>query len=115
MEDPCLLAGARQVELNPVRARLVVHRGDWSWSSARAYLSGRDDCLVKVAPLLAMIGDWNAFLDSAVPEEGLKELRHSSRPGRPLGNESFVERLEAMVGRVLTPQKRSPKPGQEGD
>src|SRR3989304_2607056 len=72
MDEPYLLAAARYVELNPVRAGLVVNPADWPWSSARAHLSGRDDCLVKVAPLLAMIGDWNAFLNSAMPEEELK-------------------------------------------
>jgi putative transposase len=56
-----------------------------------------------------MIGDWNAFLDSGVPEEELKDLRRHSRTGRPLGNSSFLERLEAMAGRVLKRQKRGPK------
>jgi putative transposase len=109
MDEPCLLAAARYVELNPVRARLVAIPGEWPWSSARAHLSGRDDCLVKAAPLLAMIDDGNAFLNSAIPEEKLKDLRRHSRTGRPFGNESFLERLEAMVGRVLKPQKRGPK------
>jgi hypothetical protein len=35
--------------------------------------------------------------------------RHG-RAGRRLGNGCFVERLEAMVGRILRPQKRGPKP-----
>jgi putative transposase len=61
--------------------------------------------LAKVAPLLAMVGDWNAFLNSAMREEELRELREHGRTGRPLGSATFLERLEAMVGRVLTPQK----------
>lgn len=109
MDEPYLLAAARYVELNPVRAGLVRSAADWPWSSARAHLSGRDDCLVKAAALLAMIGDWSGFLNRAVPEEELKDLRRHSRTGRPLGSESFLERLEAMVGRVLKPQKRGPK------
>ncbi|MEI8374531.1 MAG: hypothetical protein WCJ35_17030 [Planctomycetota bacterium] len=39
-----------------------------NWSSARAHLSGRNDPLAEVAPLLAMIDDWNVFLKSAMPE-----------------------------------------------
>jgi putative transposase len=31
------------------------------------------------------------------------------RTGRPLGDEAFVERLEASTGRTLKPQKRGPK------
>ena len=105
MDEPYLLAAARYVELNPVRARLVESATKWRWSSARAHLSGRDDCLVKVAPLLAMVSDWEGLLDSALPEDQLKEFRRHGRTGRPLGNESFIQRLEALVGRVLKPQK----------
>lgn len=105
MDEPYLLAAARYVELNPVRAKLTARADEWPWSSASAHLSGRDDRLVKVAPLLAMVGDWSAFLDSVIREEELRDLREHGRTGRPLGNATFLERLEAMVGRVLTPQK----------
>ena len=76
-----------------MRARMVEAPADWRWSSARAHLLGRDDCLVKVGPLLAMVGDWNALLNSALREEDLNELRGHVRTGRPLGDESFLERL----------------------
>ena len=105
MDEAYLLAAARYVELNPVRARLVANPWEWRWSSARAHLSGCDDKLVKVAPLLAMVPDWRAFLATALPEEDLRDLRTHSRTGRPLGSASFLERLEAMAGRVLRPQK----------
>ena len=110
MDEPYLLAAARYVELNPVRAQLVAAAGDWPWSSARAHLSGRDDQLVKVAPLLAMVADWSAFLQSAVPEAELRQIRRHGRTGRPLGDETFLGCLEGLVGRILKPQKRGPKP-----
>ena len=109
MDEPHLLAAARYVEHNPVRAKLAPHAAAWPWSSARAHLSGRDDCLVKVAPRLAMIGDWSAFLESAVPEAELDDLRRHGRTGRPLGDETFLERLEEKLGRALKPKKRGPK------
>ena len=61
--------------------------------------------MVKVAPLLAMVGDWEGLLASAVAEEELKDLRGHGRTGRPLGNEAFLERLECLLGRKLKPQK----------
>lgn len=109
MDEAYLLAAARYVELNPVRAGLVTSAANWPWSSARAHLAGRDDCLVHVAPLLAMIGNWKAFLQSDVSEEELRAIRRHGRIGRPLGDETFVGRLEELVGRVLKPQKRGPK------
>jgi hypothetical protein len=50
------VAAARYVALNPVRARLVAHAQDWPWSSARVHLAGRDDGLVRVAPLIERVG-----------------------------------------------------------
>ena len=109
MDEPYLLAAARYVELNPVRAELAVSAAEWPWSSAKAHLSGRDDRLVKVAPLLAMIGDWRGFLNSAIREEELRDLREHGRTGRPLGNAMFLDHLEAIVGRILnTAERRSP-------
>jgi putative transposase len=105
MDEPYLIAAARYVELNPVRARLAVRPEDWPWSSARAHLTGQDDCLVMVDPLLSMIGDWRGLLNSALPEGELEEMRRHSRTGRPLGAEAFLDNLEGLIGRVLKVQK----------
>ena len=110
MDEPYLLAAARYVESNPVRAKLVADAADWPWSSAKAHLSARDDRLVQVAPMLDMVNDWRAFLDSSMPEEELRNLRNHARTGRPLGNATFVDRLEKLVGRVLSPGKPGRKP-----
>ena len=102
MDEPYLLAAARYVELNPVRAGLAADAADWPWSSARAHLAGRDDPLVQVAPLRAMIADWRGLLDSALDEA---QLRDHVRTGHPLGDATFVDRLEQIVGRILRPKK----------
>jgi putative transposase len=114
MDEPYLLAAARYVELNPLRARLVESPVDWPWSSTRAHLVGRDDKLVKASPLLAMIGDWSVFLRSAMPEDELETIRRHGRTGRPLGDEAFLDRLEAVAGRVLKPQKAG-RPKKQGN
>jgi putative transposase len=110
MDEPYLLAAARYVELNPVRAKLVSHARQWPWSSAKAHLKGCDDRLVQVEPLLAMVGDWKAFLRSAIREEELRDLQEHGRTGRPLGSVSFLDRLERLVGRELKRQKPGPNP-----
>jgi len=105
MDEPYLLAAARYAELDPVRAGLVLDAADWPWSSARAHLSGHDDALVRVAPLLRMVPDWRALLNGAIPEEELRELREHAHTGYPLGKATFVKRLERIVGRRLRPGK----------
>jgi putative transposase len=66
MDEQHLLAAARYVELNPVRARLVATPQDYRWSSSRAHLSGRDDELVTVAPLIRIAGDLDKNLDTHI-------------------------------------------------
>ena len=60
--------------------------------------------------MLAMVDDRRAFLDSAMTDEQLRDVRHHTRTGRPLGNTPFIEGLEKLLGRVLRPQKRGRKP-----
>ena len=52
MDENYLLAAARYVERNPVRAGDVEKPWEYSWSSTSAQLAGRDDLLVKGSPLL---------------------------------------------------------------
>ena len=96
---------SRYVEFSPVRAGLVPDPADWPWSSARSQLSGRDDRLVRVAPMLAMIADWRGLLNSAIREEDLRDLREHAHTGCPPGNATFVDRLERAVSRILRPRK----------
>ena len=108
MDENYLLAAARYVEMNPVRANLATDAAAWPWSSAQAHLAGKDDGLVNVSPLLEIVGDWKTFLADA-NEEQLNDIRKHERSGRPLGSEGFVESLEADLNRTLKPEKPGPK------
>lgn len=108
MDNRHLLACARYVELNPVRARLVARPEDWRWSSAAAHLSGRTDGLVSLTPLADQVPDWNEFLAAGLSEEEHLALRAAERTGRPLGSEGFVRRLEADLERPLARRKPGP-------
>lgn len=109
MDESYLLAAARYVEMNPVRAHLVADAVSWPWSSARAHLAGKDDDLVKVAPLLEIAGDWKLFLAGAEAEEQTNDIRKHERTGRPLGSEGFIEKLESALERTLKRGKPGPK------
>jgi putative transposase len=109
MDDSYLFAAVRYVEMNPVAAGIVSQPGDYPWSSAAAHLSGRDDQLTRVAPLMSMVDSWRDFL-TLPSEDEMTVLRKHERSGRPLGRESFVERLDENLARLLSPQKRGPKP-----
>ncbi|NQT50537.1 transposase, partial [bacterium] len=109
MDEAHLHLATRYIEWNPVRARVCRAPWRYRWSSAAAHVVGRDDGLVKVAPLLKAFGDWREFLRSGLTDEEMETLRRHERSGRPLGSERFVARIEKRVGRVLHPGKRGPK------
>jgi putative transposase len=110
MDEPHLLACARYVELNPVRAGLVSQARDWRWSSAAAHLDGRDDGSVKVRPLLALAPDWAGLLGAGLADAEREAIRAGERTGRPLGSLRFTARLEKRLGRALARAKPGPKP-----
>ena len=110
LDEAHLMAAARYVELNPVRAGLCARAEDWPWSSAAAHLSARDDGLARVAPLLELAPDWRALLDGGLEEAALSAIRTHERTGRPLGSEAFLEGLEARLGRQLKRRPPGPAP-----
>jgi putative transposase len=108
MDENHLLQAVRYVELNPVRAKLCDKAHDWKWSSARAHVSGKDDDLVKVKPLLERVNDWPAYLSGCSDFDG--ELRKHTRTGRPIGEDNFLLQVEALTGRRLRKKKPGPRP-----
>ena len=110
LDEPHLAAAVRYVERNPVRAGLARRPEDWAWSSARAHLDGRDDALVRVAPLLERFPDWRGYLSDDVDAAALKTLRQHGRSGRPLGSERFVAKLETELGRHIGAGRRGRPP-----
>jgi len=110
MDERYLLAAARYIELNPVRARLTAQAGDYRWSSAAAHLAGRDDGLARVRPLLDLVPKWGEFLACPPDADEADAIRSHARTGRPLGDDAFLDRLERFLNRPLRPLKRGPKP-----
>ena len=109
MDEAHTMAGARYIELNPVRARLVSDPGDWPWSSAGGHLTGKPDGLTQIAALGIAPADWAAFLSAGLDDQTLEAIRRGERTGRPLGDAAFIGKLEALTGRALARQKPGPK------
>lgn len=111
MDEGHLMNAIRYVTLNPVRAQLAARAEDWPWSSAQAHLTGEPDGVVALAPVAARIDDFRAFLDESFDEcAAYAALRRSETTGRPVGDNAFLESLEAKTGRPILPRKPGPKP-----
>ncbi len=109
MDERYLLAAARYVELNPVRAGLVKKPEDYRWSSVHAHLTGRAEGVVNAGALLDIVDDWRGFLGESLEQEDLERLRGHENTGRPAGSEKFIEDLESRLARSLKKRKPGPK------
>ena len=108
LDEPHLWKALRYVELNPVRAKMVEAADTWRWSSAAAHCG-----LTNPDPILEMerwqkrwtAGAWSQFLADGESATEMRELRHSTHTGRPLGGEEFMAALEELTLRRLIPRK----------
>ena len=109
MDEVYLHNAVRYVEQNPVTASLCAEAADWQWSSARAHLSATDDALVMVAPMLERIRDYSEYIRQPLSAESSRELELHLRTGRPMGSATFLDAIEASLGRSVRPRKAGRK------
>ena len=115
MDEPHLIAAARYLAVNPVKARRVEAPAQWPHANVRARLAGRNDRLVMVAPLRERVARFADLWEAAKGEDRSAAFDAPGFNGRPLGSAEFVAGLEAKLGHSLSPGKRGPKPkGGEG-
>ena len=110
MDERHALAAAAYIERNPVAAGLVRDAWDWPWSSAAFHVGG---C---ARPRLLTGGDgppggmsqveWARTLRGASVEEVGAALHRASHSSSVLADKSWVERLEATLGRRISPRPR---------
>jgi putative transposase len=115
MDESYLLACARYVELNPVRAGLVRRAADWPWSSARAHLGAGHDGMTDAGALLERWSDWQAVLDEGLAEGLRKAIRDRETSGHPLGSAPFLALLARLTDRPLAAGRRGPRPKPNSD
>lgn len=106
LDEKHFWAAVRYVERNPVLAGIVRKPEQYPWSSAAAHCGLRNDpLLADQKELCEQVGDWAAWLSQTEDELIVDTLRKKTRTGRPAGNDSFIDRLEGMLGRILRPKK----------
>lgn len=102
-----LLTCMRYIEMNPVRANMVNHAGEYKWSSYGANAQGRSDPLLSAHPLYTALGATNTERQQAyrelfrhhVDETQLHEIREALNHELVLGRSYFKDKIEAMTER----------------
>jgi putative transposase len=105
LDDNHLMAAAKYIERNPVRAKLVKKPWEWKWSSASIHIGRECNRIIEVKDLFGIIDikkeEWKIYIDSEDNEEDIKEIKRLTMVGRPLGEEQFIKDLEQKFGRRI--------------
>lgn len=105
-----LLTCMRYIEMNPVRAAMVEHPGEYRWSSYAHNAHGRVDAAVSSHPLYERLGKTVAerqqayrelFISYLHPLE-LHDIREALNQELVLGREDFKDKISQMIKRRVS-------------
>jgi putative transposase len=108
-----LFSCQRYIEMNPVRAGIVKHPGEYRWSSYQINGQGKESDLLSHHALYLSLGQTDAerqavyrelFRYELEPEE-IDKIRKATNGNYALGNKQFKEEISKIVGRRVTPGK----------
>lgn len=99
-EERYLWVVARYIEQNPIRAGVVKKEEDFPYSSARAHIGGvRDEVLGEELFEEEQRKDYIEFIRVGILEDEVRNIRYSTKTGRPLGSEEFIRKMEKKLER----------------
>ena len=98
--DDYLLACKRYIELNPVRAAMVVDPLEYAWSSVHHCIDSGCFPWLDAVPRLEQIGSncYLQFLQTAIPEGERQLIRDAVQRGQLTGGSRFVDEIERITG-----------------
>lgn len=109
-----LLTCSRYIELNPVRAGMVLHPAEYPWSSYHCNALGKKNALITPHQIYQLLGNgdtecqlnYRALFDRHIPEAGLEEIRAATNNAWALGDDRFKAQVEKLSKRQATPKPR---------
>lgn len=115
--DRYLLACMAYIDLNPVRAGMVLQATDYPWSSHAHYIGQRQDRLITPHPLVWSLGNtpfareaaYAQWVQAGIASREADALTDATLRGWALGGPAFVDRLQQQTERRVT-QKRPGRP-----
>jgi putative transposase len=108
--DRYVLTVIRYIELNPVRAAMVVRPEDYRWSSVHSHLGRACDPLLTLHPLYLALGcdpsqrakAYDAWLRAGVGDDDLADVRRHIAQERALGDARFQHMVERALNRPVS-------------
>ena len=111
--DAYLLTCMRYIELNPVRAHMVAHPGEYRWSSYACNANGKIDTLIKPHPLYTALDKeqpgqrqfaYRELFRTHLASEQVHEIRDALNQQLVLGRDDFKNKIEEMTNRQARPK-----------
>lgn len=101
----------RYIELNPLRAGMVSHPGEYRWSSYGANAEGRPDALITPHPEYLGLGveeldrlaAYRELFSAHLDRERIEEIRRATNGNYALGDFRFRAQVARMLNRRVTP------------
>jgi len=108
-----LLACMAYIDLNPVRASMVVQAADYLWSSHGHYIGRQNEAWLSPHPLYWEMGNtpfareaaYAAMVQSGISQKQQQALTSSALSGWALGEDAFVEGLQKQTPRRVNAAK----------
>jgi putative transposase len=108
------LTVSRYIEMNPVRANMVIQPNEYPWSSFHANALGKGSSLISSHECYRQLGKnacqqrqaYLALFEQPITAEVAKTIRHSTNKGWVLGSDRFQSEVQTMLSRKVTPAQR---------
>lgn len=103
-EEDYLFSCMRYIELNPVRAGMVHHAGDYPWSSYRTNAQGVASDLIQPHVLYQKLGksNYHALFNNDLEADLVSQIRQATNGNVVLGNENFSKDISKTLGMRVT-------------
>ena len=108
-----LLTCMQYIELNPVRASMVNHPGEYRWSSYSVNANGTTNPLIQHHPVYSALGEnvvhqqhaYRELFRNSIDSDSIHSIRETLNQELVLGRDDFKDRIEQMCKRQVRPGK----------
>lgn len=110
--DVYFMTVSRYIELNPVRAKMVSHPSEYTWSSYQYNGLTKPVKIITPHDLYLGLGttpeqrakNYGALFEDDIPDFRLQEIRAAANSSRILGEDNFKRQIEQQTGMTLLPK-----------
>lgn len=102
MDEKHMIAAARYIERNPVRAKMIRYPWMYAWSSAKDHCDNLASSIIDSRHIFNFTDiaqtRWREFIGEEDSPGEVDTIRRHTAGGRPLGETGFIRKLESSLG-----------------